>query len=96
MKVSYDSVGDTIQIALQPTDRLEHDEVDVSGVIVGIREGRPVTIDLIGTPAGVERRLRVAAERHGLDAEALSASAHAALAAPDRAITIVVGPREAL
>jgi len=93
VKVSYDSQGDTVQILLRPIDRLEHDDTEISGVIVGICDGMPATIDVIGTPTGMDRRLRIVAECHDLDIEALSASAHAALAAPDRAITMVVGPR---
>jgi hypothetical protein len=92
MKVDYDSQTDTIQIALQPIDRLERDDAEVSGAIVGICEGVAVTVDVIGTSTGLDRRLRVVAERHGLDASPLSASAHASLAAPDREITLVVGP----
>ena len=92
MKVDYDSRADTIQIVLQPIDRLERDDAEVSGAIVGIREGVAVTVDVIGTSSGLDRRLRVVAERHGLEVVVLSASAHAALAAPDREITLVVGP----
>ncbi|MEX2108291.1 MAG: hypothetical protein WD827_05350 [Solirubrobacterales bacterium] len=96
MKASYDSQADTIQIVLQPIDRLERDDTEVSGAIVGIRDGVPVMIDVIGTPTGMDRRLRVVAERHDLDSEALSASAHACLAAPDRVLTLVVGLRTSL
>jgi hypothetical protein len=39
--------------------------------------------------------LRAAAERYGLDAEALIAAARAALAAPDRAVTMDVAVRAA-
>jgi hypothetical protein len=41
----------------------------------------------------VDGRLRAAAERHNLDPEALIAAAQAALAAPDRTITLDVAIR---
>jgi hypothetical protein len=95
MRADYDSKGDTIQIELEPVDRLDRDDADIAGVIVGIRDERPVMIDVIGTRAGIDEQLRAAAERYGLDAEALVAAAQAALAAPDRAITLDVALRSA-
>jgi hypothetical protein len=95
MRADYDSKGDTIQIELEPVDRLDRDDADIAGVIVGIRDERPVMIDVIGTRAGIDKQLRAAAERYGLDAEALVAAAQAALAAPDRAITLDVALRSA-
>jgi hypothetical protein len=52
-------------------------------------------VDVIGTRNGFEDPLRVAAERYGLDAEALIAAAQAARAAPDRTITLDVAVRAA-
>jgi len=62
------------------------------------REGqdRPVALDIIGTDSGFEDSLRIAARRHGLDAEALVAAAQAALAAPDRQVTLDVDARSRL
>lgn len=95
MYAEYDSKGDTIQIELEPVDRLDRDDADIVGVIVGIRDERPVMIDVIGTRAGIDDQLRSAAERYSLDAEALIAAAQAALAAPDRAVTLDVAVRTA-
>jgi hypothetical protein len=95
MRADYDSKGDTIQIELEPVDRLDRDDADIAGVIVGICDERPVMIDVIGTRGGINEQLRAAAERYGLDAEALVAAAQAALAAPDRAITLDVALRSA-
>lgn len=90
MRADYDSKGDTIQIELEPADRLDRDDAGIAGVIVGIRGEKPVMIDVISVGAEVDERLRAAAERYDLDAEALIAAAQAALAAPDRAVTLDV------
>ena len=95
MRADYDSKGDTIQIELEPVDRLDRDDADIAGVIVGMRNERPVMIDVIDTRAGMDRQLRAAAERYELDAEALIAAATAALAAPNRTITLDVALRSA-
>jgi len=98
MRADYDSEGDTIQISLEPVDRLfgGSDVIEGGKVIVGFHDGRPALIDVIGTRnPGFEQPLRVAADRHDLDAEALIAVAHAALAAPDRPVRLDVGARSA-
>jgi hypothetical protein len=96
MRADYDSKADTIQITLEPVNRLSggSDVIENGLVIVGFHDDRPVLIDVIGTRnPGFEQSLRVAADRHDLDAEALIAIAHAALAAPDRPVRLDVGAR---
>lgn len=97
MRADYDSEGDTIQIELEPPVR--HigygEDVNDGAVIVSVYEGRPVMLDVIGTASGVDGHLRAAANRYELDAEALIAAARAALAAPDRTITLDVAVRAA-
>ncbi len=95
MKADYDSEGDTIQIELEKARRLGHGEdVENGAVVVGIVDGRPVMVDVIGTRKhDFEKPLRIAAERHNLDPEALLAISHAALAAPDRPVRLDVGAR---
>jgi hypothetical protein len=95
MRADYDSKGDTIQIELEPVDRLDRDDADIAGVIVGIRNEKPVMVDVIGTRSGIDKQLRIAAERYELDSEALVAAAQAALAAPNRTITLDVALRSA-
>lgn len=95
MKADYDSNADTIQLELEPVDRLDRDDASVAGVIVGIRDERPVMVDLIDARTKIEEPLRAAAERYELDAEALIAAARAALAAPDRTVTLDVAVRAA-
>ena len=95
MQADYDNLADTIQIELEPIDRLDRDDAAVAGLLVGFRRERPVLIDVIGTDAGVEERLQTAGRRYGLDAEALIVAAKAALAAPNRAVTLDVALRGA-
>jgi hypothetical protein len=90
MRADYDKAADTIQIELESVDRLDGDVSAIPGVLVGIRDKRPVLIDLIGTSVGLDERLRAVAERFELDAEALIAAARAALSAPNRAVTLDV------
>lgn len=95
MKADYDSEGDTIQIELDGFQRPAYGEdVENGAVVVSVHEDRPVMIDVIGTRRhDFKKPLRVAAERYELDAEALIAIAHAALAAPDRPVRLDVGAR---
>jgi hypothetical protein len=96
MRADYDSQGDTIQIELETTSRIDYGEdVENGSVIVSICDGRPVIVDVIGTNFDIEQPLMVAAERFHLDAQALIAAAWAARAAPDRAVTVNVGGRAA-
>ena len=96
MKADYDSKGDTIQIDLEPGSRVDYgdDETD-DWLVIGIRDGRPVRIDVIGTGGDLEKSLRTAARHYSLDAQALLATARAALAAPDREVAVDVGVRVA-
>ena len=71
------------------------EDVNNGAIIVSIYEDRPVMLDVIGTRSGFEKHLRAAAESYDLDAEALVAAAQAALAAPDRPVTLDVGVRTA-
>lgn len=76
---------------MESVGRLDYGEdVKDGAVIVGILDGRAVMVDVIGTHSDFEKPLRVAAESYGLDAEALIAAARAALAAPDRTVTLDV------
>jgi len=90
MRADYDKAADTIQIELKPVDRLDGDFSEIPGILVGIRDQKPVLIDVIGTSARIDERLRMAGEHFELDAEALIAAARAALSAPNRAITLDV------
>lgn len=96
MRADYDSEGDTIQIDLEPVDRLDYGDDEVNErIVVGVRNGRAVRIDVIGTSGDLEAPLRAAADRYGLDAESLLAAASASLSAPDRRVVLDVGVRAA-
>jgi hypothetical protein len=97
MKADYDSQGDTIQIDLvDPVGRVDYgnDEVD-DGLVISIRDGKPVRIDVIGTGGDIRTSLRRAGDHYGLDSEALLAAARAAVAAPDREVMLDVSTRAA-
>lgn len=96
MRADFDKTADTIQIELEPVDRLDGDVATIPGVLVGFCAERPVLIDLFGTGGDVDERLRAVGERFELDGEALIAAARAALSVPDRAITLDVGQPAAL
>jgi hypothetical protein len=95
MRADYDSEGDTIQIELDDFQRPAYGEdVENGAVVVSVHEDRPVLVDVIGTRKhDFEKPLRAAAEIYALDEQALIAAAHAALAAPDRQVTLDVGVR---
>jgi len=98
MRADYDSEGDTIRIEWAKLQRPAYGEdVENGAVIVSVHDDRPVAIDVIGTRNhDFEKPLRTAAETYELDAEALIAIAHAALAAPDRPVRLDVGARIAV
>jgi hypothetical protein len=95
MRADYDSEGDTIQIDLEPVGRLDYgdDEID-DRIVVGVRDERPVRVDVIGT-SDIDGPLRAAASAYGLDAGPLIAAAQAALAVPDREVVLDVSVRAA-
>lgn len=88
MKADYDSEADALSIDLIAVDRWDGGEgVDDDFCNVAFSEGRPANVELL-YPAENLSLLKVAAERFDLDSEALIAAAKAALAAPNRAITL--------
>jgi hypothetical protein len=88
MRADYDSQGDTLQITLVDVDHADYGDDAIPGAVVAIRNGGPVAIDVLNAREGTEQPLRAVAERYGLDIEALTAAAQAALAGPDRTVII--------
>jgi hypothetical protein len=88
MHADYDSKADALDLELVRFDHYD-DQVQVDGnfCTVGFAGGRPVSVGLL-YPAKNLDLLEVAAERYGLDGAALLAAAKAALAAPDRLVTM--------
>ena len=88
MKADYDSEADALSIVLARFKRYDGQEpVDEDNCHVGIVDGRPVDIELL-YPARHLDLLQKAANRYDLDGIALFAIAKAALAAPDRLVTM--------
>ncbi|HEV2791483.1 MAG TPA: hypothetical protein VGV69_09330 [Solirubrobacterales bacterium] len=91
MKADYDSRADALLIQLLGPGLCDGAvEVDRLYCHVDTRKGRVASIELLNPAAHLDL-LKRAADRLGLDSEALLAAAEAALAAPDRPITVEVG-----
>lgn len=93
MKADFDSEANALSIDLIEVPRWDYSEKAFPRVNVAITGGRPVNVELLYPDLGLEQPLKVAAERFDLDAEALIAAAQAAIAAPDRMVTLDVGVR---
>jgi uncharacterized protein YuzE len=90
VKADYDSRADALLIELLEPGRSDGAvEIDDTYCHVETRKGRAASIELLN-PADHLDLLNRAAERLGLDPEALLAAARAALAAPDRLVTVEV------
>jgi hypothetical protein len=96
MKVDYDSEGKSLLFEFgefREAEDGDYVEELAGGVcIVWIHDDQPESIQLLGADKRIEL-LDEAAERFELDAESLRAAARAALAAPDREITIELGAK---
>jgi hypothetical protein len=91
VKAEYDSTADALSIDL--TDDVHWDRAEVIDddlCTVATVGGAPANIELL-SPAEHIGLLQRAADRFGLDAQALEAAARSALAAPDRPVTVEVG-----
>ncbi len=95
MKVDYDSRANALSIDLVEPRYWDYSEEVQPRVNVAIADGTPVNVELLYPDLGLEEPLRAAADRYGLDAEALIAASRAAVAAPDRVVTLDVGVRAA-
>jgi hypothetical protein len=88
MKADYDSEADALSILLARFKRYDNQEaVDEDNCHVGIVGGRAVDISLLYPERHLDL-LQAAADRYELDGTALLAIARAALAAPDRLVTM--------
>jgi hypothetical protein len=94
MRADFDSQANAISITLIDADLADRaDQID-QRTIVALRDDQPVEFQVLYPDLGLDGPLRAVADRYGLDIEALIAAASAALAAPDRAVTldVAVGP----
>ncbi|HEX5763286.1 MAG TPA: hypothetical protein VFY04_09220 [Solirubrobacterales bacterium] len=95
MKAVYDSKANALSIDLVSRRHWEGSEEVTSTVNVSFADGEPANVELLYPDLGIDEPLRAAADRFDLDAEALIATARAAIAAPDREVTVEVGVRAA-
>lgn len=95
MRADYDSKANAISIELEAVDSADSADQVHRRAIVALRENRPVELQVLYPDLGVDEPLRMAADSYDLDPEALIATATAALAAPDRAVTVDVAVRYA-
>lgn len=96
MIADYDSKANAISITLSPGTGAERADQVHSRAVVALRDDRPVELQLLYPDLGIDEPLGAVARAYGLDAEALIASAQAALAAPDRSVTVNVAVRSAV
>ena len=95
MQADYDSKANAISIRLAGDARAgSADEVHARAV-VAVGDGAPIEVQLLYPDLGIDEPLRAAARSYDLDGEALIAAAQAALAAPDRSVTLDVAVRSA-
>jgi hypothetical protein len=90
MRADYDSQANSVSIELATSESAERADQVHSCAIVALHDGKPVELQLLYPDLGLDEPLRAAAERYELDFEALLAAATAALAAPDRVVTLDV------
>ena len=95
MKADYDSEANALSIDLVDARSWEGSEGVGERVNVSFADDKPVNVELLYPDLGLEQPLREAAERYELDAEALIAAALAAIAAPDREVTLELAARAA-
>jgi hypothetical protein len=93
MKADYDSKANAISIEIEQGQSAERADQVHSRAVVALRGDQPIEMQLLYPDLGVDEPLGVVAERYGLDLEALVAVATAALAAPDRRVTVDVAVR---
>ncbi|HEX4463619.1 MAG TPA: hypothetical protein VH042_03140 [Solirubrobacterales bacterium] len=93
MRARYDSDANAISIELTAVEKADRADQAHERAVVAVSEGQPVELQLLYPDLGIAEPLTAAAARHGLDREALAAAAAAALAAPDRSVSVDVALR---
>lgn len=93
MHADYDKEANAISISLVQGAFAERADQRHPRAVVALRRGEPVALELLYPDLGVDEPLCIVAEHYGLDSESLIAAANAALAAPDRVVTLEVSAR---
>jgi len=90
MRAEYDSQADVLSIDLIDAERWDGaDPIDDDYCTVALVGGRPANVELLAPREHLDL-LRIAADRHQLDSEALEAAARSALTAPNRRVQVEV------
>ena len=95
MLADYDTKANAISITLLAETKAERADQVHPRVIVALRDDCPIELQLLYPDLGTDEPLNVVAGAYGLDEEALVAAAQAALAAPNRSVTLDVAVRSA-
>jgi hypothetical protein len=95
MRAQYDSDANAISIQLAGAEKADRADQVHARAVVAVCGGKPIELQLLYPDLGVGEPLAAAAAQHGLDREALAAAAAAALAAPDRSVSVDVAFRPA-
>jgi hypothetical protein len=93
MRAEYDAQADALSFDLIEAERWDgaDEPIDDSFCQIALVDGQPANIELLA-PADHLGLLDRAAERYGLDRQALRGIARAALELPDREVTVDVSP----
>ena len=92
-EADYDSQANAISIVLAGASSAERADEVHPRAIVALRDSDPVGLELLYPDLGIEEPLEAASRAYALDEEALVAAVKAALAAPDRLVTLDVAMR---
>lgn len=93
MRADYDSQANAISIALSREERAERADRVHPRAVVALHEERPVELQLLYPDLGIDEPIGAVIRAYDLDEEALLAAIGAALAAPDRSVTLDVAVR---
>lgn len=96
MHADYDSKANAISISLSAETHAERADQVHARAVVALHGDRPIELQLLYPDLGVVEPLGAVARSYELDMEALVAAAQAALAAPDRSVTLDVAVRSAV
>lgn len=94
MQALYDSAARAIAIQLADDARQDRTDEVAPGAIAGLRDDQVVEVELLAVGSDDDRaRIDMIADRYGLDAQAITAALRAAVAAPDREVTLAIADR---
>jgi len=90
MRADYDSKANAISIVLSDATQAERADQVHQRAVMALHGNRPVELQLLYPDLGIDEPLGAVCRAYDLDEEALAAAARAALAAPDRSVTLEV------